>query len=423
MAYKQCALTPLCLAAYFIISGCATTASTTAQTRPIARSPEAVGLSSPQLSRIEKVTQEHIKSGLMPGAVMLVQRKGKLAWFTALGDRDRASGAPMRTDSIFRIYSMTKPIISVVVMMLVEDGRIQVYDPVSKYLPEMSAMKVGVEKSDSAGKPTMELLAPEREMTIQDLLRHTSGLIYGGRGKSLINQAYVDAKIGDREIDNKEFVSRVAKLPLRFSPGTRWEYGISTDVLGRVIEVVEKKSLSEVLKARIFDPLGMVDTAFFVPPEKMDRAAQTWQRPGGPPAARFDVSKEPAFESGGSGLVSTAEDYLRFTQMLLNGGEYNGKTFIGKKTLEFMTADHTPNIPGRLAAIGFGLGFDVRNTVGAAGMPGSVGEYSWSGNAGTIFWIDPKEELIAIYLVQVADAERIFVRNQFRSMVQAAIVR
>jgi CubicO group peptidase (beta-lactamase class C family) len=389
----------------------------------MARSPEEVGISSAQLARIEEVTKENIKAGLVPGAVILVQRKGKVAWFTALGDRDRAGGSPMRTDSIFRIYSMTKPIVSVVIMMLVEEGRMQIYDPVSKYLPEMAGMKVGVEKTDASGKATLELVAPEREMTIQDLLRHTSGLIYGSRGKSLVNQAYIDAKILDRSVDSKEFVTRVSKLPLRFSPGTRWEYGISVDVLGRVIEVVEGRSLGQVLKARIFDPLGMVDTAFYVPPEKMDRAAQPWPRPGAPPSPRFDVAQNPAFESGGGGLVSTAEDYLRFTQMLLNGGEHNGQRFIGRKMVEFMTSDHTPNLPGRNPSVGFGLGFDVRNTVGATGIPGSVGEYSWAGNAGTMFWIDPKEELIAIFMVQVADGDRIAVRNQFRSMLQSAIRR
>ena len=221
----------------------------------------------------------------------------------------------------------------------------------------------------------------------------------------------------------QEFVTLVSKLPLRFSPGERFEYGISTDVLGRVIEVIEKKSLGEVLEDRILRPLKMVDTAFFVPAAKLARVAQPWQRPGVPPTPRFDVSQKPAFESAGAGLVGSIDDYLRFTLMLANGGEFEGKRIVGKKTVEYMIADHLGKAPGRPPGLGFGLGFEVRNIVGEAGIAGSVGEYGWSGNAGTIFWIDPKEELIAIYMVQVNDGDRIMLRNQFRSMVQAAIIR
>ena len=390
---------------------------------PMASSPEEVGLSSRQLARIEEVTQQHITSGLLPGAVMLVARNGKIAWYKTMGTRDRDAADPMKSDAIFRFYSMTKPIVSIAAMMLVEEGRMQITDPVSMYLPEFKGMKVGVEKTSADGKSTLELVDTAREMTVQDLLRHTSGLIYGGRGKSAVNEAYTQAKVGDRDVDTKEFASRVAKLPLRFSPGTRWEYGISTDVLGRVIEVIEKRSLGEVLEARVLRPLDMVDTAFFVPPAKMSRAAQPWQRPGIPPSPRFDVSQKPAFESAGGGLVGTAEDYLRFTLMLARGGEFQGRRLVGKKTIEFMTADHLGKIPGQPPGYGFGLGFQVRTSAGEAGLPGSVGDYSWSGNAGTIFWIDPKEDLIGIYMVQVADGDRIMLRNQFRSMVQSAMIR
>lgn len=391
---------------------------------PMAKNPEEVGLSSLQLARIEEVTREHMKAGLVPGAVMLVARRGKIAWYKAIGLRDRDAADPMREDAIFRIYSMTKPIVSIAAMMLVEEGRMQITDPVSKYLPELKGMKVGVEKVDASSKSTLELVDTDREMTIQDLLRHTSGLIYGGRGKSAVNEAYAQAKIGDRTANTQELVSRVSKLPLRFSPGARWEYGISTDVLGRVIEVIEKKTLGEVLEARILRPLDMVDTAFFVSADKLGRAAQPWQRPGIQPSPRFDVSQKPIFESGGGGLVGTTEDYLRFTLMLANGGEFQGKRLVGRKTVEFMTADHLGKTPAPLPpGIGFGLGFEVRTTLGEAGMAGSVGEYGWSGNAGTIFWIDPKEDLIAIYMVQVAESDRIMLRNQFRSMVKAAIIR
>jgi CubicO group peptidase (beta-lactamase class C family) len=389
---------------------------------PMAGSPEEVGLSSRQLARIEEVTRKNVEAGIPPGAVMIVARKGKIAWYQSIGHRDRDAGEAMRSDSIFRIYSMTKPVVSVAVMMLAEEGKLLVGDPVSKYLPELAGMKVGVEKIDASGKPLLELVAPQREMTIQDLLRHTSGLIYPGTGDSAVTRAWNAGGLLVRDADNREFVSRLAKLPLRFSPGTRWEYGVSVDVLGRVLEVIEKKSLGEILEERIFRPLGMVDTAFFIPPGKMSRAAQPWQRPGARDAPRFDVSEKPAYEAGGHGLVGTTEDYLRFALMLANGGELDGKRIVTRKTIELMTADHVGDLLGR-PGMGFGLGFEVRTAIGGPGYPGSVGEYGWAGVAGTLFWIDPKEQLIAIYMVQVADAERARLRTQFRTMVQAAILK
>jgi CubicO group peptidase (beta-lactamase class C family) len=392
---------------------------------PMAAKPEDVGLSSVQLKRIETATQKHIDDGLVPGAVMLVARRGKVAWVSTLGKRDpAASPDPMKADSIFRIYSMTKPIVSLAVMQMVEEGRLQVSDPVSKFLPEMGKMKVAQEKTAADGTHSLLLSDPERPMTVQDLLRHTSGLIYGGRGSSLVNQAYVAAKIGDRSMSNQEFVTKLSTLPLRFSPGARWEYGVSTDVLGRLIEVVDGKTLGESLSERIFKPLGMVDTQFQVPAAKLARAAQPGPRPGGQPMTqRFKVDDGAKYESGGGGLTSTMADYLRFAAMLSNGGELDGKRLIGKQTLAFMTADHTgPTRPGRPPGLGFGLGFEVRTMTGEAALPGSVGEYGWAGNAGTLFWVDPRNELTAIYMVQVSDPDRIALRNQFRSMVQAAII-
>jgi CubicO group peptidase (beta-lactamase class C family) len=410
----------LCAATLFI---CASVASLRADpVLPLAGAPEDVGLSSSQLARIEAVTLKYVESGTVPGAVMLVARRGKIAWYKTMGFRDRAAKEPMRPDSIFRIYSMTKPIVSVAAMMLVEEGRMQISDPVSKYLPEIGNMKVGVE-SEKDGKATMDLVDPAREMTVQDLLRHTSGLIYGTRGKSLVNAAYIDAKIGDRNASNEEFVAKLSRLPLRFSPGDRWEYGVSTDVLGRVVEVVSGKTLGEFLNERIFAPLGMTDTGFYVTADKLNRAAQPWQMPEAPPMTpRFDVAQKPRFESGGGGLTSTMEDYLRFAIMVADGGDFAGKRLLGKQTIEFMTADHTKARPGRPPGLGFGLGFEVRTSVGDAALPGSLGEYGWAGNAGTLFWIDPKEQLIAIYMVQVDDRVRIMLRNQFRTMVQSAII-
>ncbi len=390
---------------------------------PRAATPEEVGLSSTQLKRLEAVTQKHIDDGLVPGAVMLVARRGKLAWLSVLGKRDPAAGDPMKADAIFRIYSMTKPIVSTAVLQMVEEGRLQVTDPVEKYLPEIGRMKVGSEKTGADGRPTLQLADPERPMTVQDLLRHTSGLIYGGRGTSLVNQSYVAARIGDRATSNEGFVTRLSALALKFSPGTRWEYGVSTDVLGRLVEVVDGRTLGESLSERIFRPLGMVDTQFQVPAPKLVRAAQPGPRPGGlPMTPRFKVDDGAKFESGGGGLTGTADDYLRFAVALANGGALGGKRLLGKQTVAFMTADHTGTRPGRPPGMGFGLGFEVRTRTGDAALPGSVGEYGWAGNAGTLFWIDPKNELIAIYMVQVSDPDRIALRNQFRSMVQAAIV-
>jgi CubicO group peptidase (beta-lactamase class C family) len=389
---------------------------------PVAAAPEDVGLSSAQLARIEAMTQKYVDSGLVPGAVMLVARRGKVAWARTIGFRDRAAKEAMRPDSIFRIYSMTKPIVSVAAMMLVEEGKMQISDPVSKYLPEIGRMKVGVETSEN-GKAALQLVDPVREMTVQDLLRHTSGLIYGTRGKSLVNAAYIEAKIGSREFSNEELVTKLSSLPLRFSPGERWEYGVSTDVLGRVVEVVSGKTLGEFLNERILTPLGMTDTGFFVPADKLNRAAQPWQVPeAAPMTPRFDVAQKPRFESGGGGLTSTMDNYLRFAIMLADSGEFAGKRLVGNKTIEFMTADHTLGRPGRPPGLGFGLGFEVRTSVGDAALPGSLGEYGWAGNAGTLFWIDPKEQLIAIYMVQVDDGVRIMLRNQFRTMVQSAII-
>jgi CubicO group peptidase (beta-lactamase class C family) len=390
---------------------------------PMAASPEEVGLSSAQFKKIEAVTKAHIDDGLMPGAVMLVARRGKVAWVSVQGKRDAAAPDAMKQDSIFRIYSMTKPIVSVTLMQLVEEGRLQISDPVSKYLPEIGKMKVGTEALGPDGRPVLHLSDQTRPMTVQDLLRHTSGLTYGSRGASQINVSYVEAGIGDRSVTAEEMVTRLSKLALKFNPGDRWEYSVAVDVQGRLIEVITGKKLSEAVAERILRPLGMKDTGFQVPADKVARAAQPGPRPNGQPVTpRFKVDDGAKYESGGGGMMSTLEDYLRFTSALANGGAFQGKRIIGSKTLEFMTADHTLNRPGRPPGLGFGLGFEVRQRTGDSALPGSVGEYGWAGNAGTLFWIDPKEQLIAIYMVQVSDPDRIALRNQFRTMVQAALI-
>lgn len=387
-----------------------------------AASPESVGFDSARLAKLDAAMAKVVTDGRVAGMTTLLARHGKVVSFKTYGKTSLETGQPMNKDEIFRIYSMTKPIVSVAAMMLVEEGKMQVNDPVSKYLPEIGRMKVGVEITEG-GKATLQLTDPAREMTVQDLLRHTSGLIYGTRGKSLVNAAYIEAKIGSREFSNEELVTKLSNLPLRFSPGERWEYGVSTDVLGRVVEVVSGKTLGEFLNERILTPLGMTDTGFFVPAGKLNRAAQPWQMPEAPPMTpRFDVAQKPRFESGGGGLTSTMDDYLRFAIMLADSGEFAGKRMLGNKTIEFMTADHTLARPGRPPGLGFGLGFEVRTSVGDAALPGSLGEYGWAGNAGTLFWVDPKNELTAIYMVQVSDPDRVELRNRFRSMVQAAII-
>ena len=380
---------------------------------PRAQRPEDVGFSTERLARLTKITQEHVEAGRLPGAVILIARQGKIAYFESFGHRDRDRGLAMTPDALFRIYSMTKPITSVAAMMLQEEGRFQISDPVSRYLPELAKPKVGSERTDAA-----------REITIQDLLRHTSGFTYGNRGETPVHRMYRDAKVGNRDDTNAELVTKLGTLPLLYAPGTRFEYGVSTDVLGRLVEVVSGKSLGQVFEERIFQPLGMRDTGFYVASDKLARAAQPWQRPGGAPMTpRFDVAVKPRYESGGGGLVGSTEDYLRFSLMLLNGGEWNGVRLLGKKTVEFMTADHLGSIPVATPGLGFGLGVQVRREAGIAGIAGSVGEYGWAGNAGTLFWIDPVEKLIALYMIQVGDAERIALRNQFRSLVEQAIVK
>jgi CubicO group peptidase (beta-lactamase class C family) len=300
-------------------------------------------------------------------------------------------------------------------MILVEEGRLQISDPVAKYLPEIGEMKVGTEKPSGEGKPTLELTPVARPMTVQDLLRHTSGLTYEVFGNSLVHQAYKDAGIPNRGWTNAQFVTALSKMPLRFSPGARWEYGRSTDVLGRLVEVIEGKPLSEVFASRILGPLGMTDTAFVVPADKARRIVQPKMEP------YFDPTQKPAFEEGGAGLISTMDDYLRFTAMMANRGTFKGKRVLGPQTVAWMTADHLGSIPGFAPGRGFGLGFSVRTRLGEATLPGSLGEYSWAGYAGTVFWIDPQRDMIAIYLAQVKPSDRDMLRNQFWSMVEAAI--
>ena len=382
--------------------------------------PEEVGLSRARLTRLTDTLRAEIERGRVPGAVALVARRGRIAYFESLGVRDPASGAPMHKDTIFRIYSMTKPLVSVAAMMLWEEGRFLLNDALAKYLPDFGRMKVAVPRDGN-----IELVPAQRDITIQDLLRHTSGLTYEFRGNAPVQKMYMEAKVYRRNQTNADQAATLAQLPLMHQPGTRWEYSRSTDVLGRLVEVLSGMSLGEFLEERILKRLGMTDTAFFVPAQHHERLAEAFPRDPetDTPVQLVEVKEKPRFESGGGGMVSTALDYARFLQMLLNGGRLDGARLLSRKTLEYMTADHLGPVTGApdllIPGYGFGLGFAVRLQAGIAQVPGSIGQYFWGGLAGTTFWVDPKEDFFALMLIQ-APGQREYYRVLFRDMVYAA---
>jgi CubicO group peptidase (beta-lactamase class C family) len=401
-----------------------------AQSLPSAR-PEQVGLSSERLSRLTATLKADVDKGVIPGAVVLVARHGKVALFEAIGVRNPETKAPMTKDAIFRIYSMSKPITSVSAMMLFEEGRFGLAEPVSKYIPQMGGLKVGVEKPDASGKPALELVPAQRDMTIHDLFRHTSGLTYGFFGPGLVKKMYVDGKVWNDYPSNAELVARLAKMPLAYQPGTTWDYSHSTDVLGRLVEVISRQTLYQFEKERVLDPLGMKDTSFYVTDTaKQDRIVEPFanDRSIGVDADFNDPRVAQAWESGGGGMVGTAMDYARFCQMLLNGGSLDGKRILGPKTIAYMTADHlgasiTPGplyLPG--PGFGFGLGFAVRKDAGVSPVAGSVGELNWGGAGGTYFWVDPKENLFVVYMMQ-SPKQRVLYRYVLKDMVYAAIIK
>ena len=405
---------------------------------PKCKRPEDVGFSSERLGRINEAFRMRVEIGEIPGAVVLIARHGKLAFFDAFGFRDREKQARMNTDAIFRIASMTKPFTSIAIMMLAEEGRVQLAHPVSEYLPEFKDLQVGVETTDASGAAHLELQPARREMTIQDLLRHTSGLTYGFFGASLVKAAYLDAKAFDAEQTNAEMVTKLSKLPLAYHPGTTWEYSMSTDVLARVVEVISGMNFDRFIAERISGPLGLRVTDFSVNQAHADRIAEpqvdkgTGKRPPMP-----DPLRRPKWLSGGAGLMSTATDYLRFCRMLLNGGELDGVRLLSPKTIALMTSDHLPpgvgygsitltqfgaGAPTAEMGQGFGLGFAVRKEQGRNPLPGSVGDYFWGGVFGTAFWIDPQEQLIAILMLQ-APAQRVLYRYLMRELVYQAMIR
>ncbi|MBI5264354.1 MAG: beta-lactamase family protein [Bradyrhizobium sp.] len=395
----------------------------TPQTPPLPESrPEAIGLSPAGLQRMSDAFKREIDKGTVPGVTVLVARRGQVGWFEAMGRQNPSSGVPMAHNSIFRIFSMTKPIVSIGIMMLLEEGRLLLSDPVAKFIPEFANQQVGVENN---GK--LELVPPRRPMTVQDLLRHTSGIAYEHTGNGLVQQLYQQSRVRSRKISNAEHAALIAGMPLMCHPGDEWNYSRSTDILGRVVEVVSGKPLSAFLTERILIPLQMTDTAFHTAEHNAGRLAEPFPTDpwSGDKVQLFNMLEKPVMESAGGGLVSTTMDYARFCQMLRNGGELDGARIIGRKSLELMAADHLAagvRINGTLlpAGHGFGLGFAVRTHEGLAPTGGSVGQYFWSGIAGTFFWIDPKEDLFAVFMSQ-GPGQREYVRELVRNLVYAAV--
>jgi CubicO group peptidase (beta-lactamase class C family) len=403
-------------------------ANLAAQDLPTAK-PAEVGLSAERLDRITQWLSAESAKGTIPGAITMVVRDGKVAYFEAVGVLDPESKAPMTKDAIFRIYSMTKPITSVAIMMLLEQGKLMLEDPVAKYIAAFKDVKVGVESKGEDGKPKLELVDAKRPMTIQDLLRHSSGLTYGIFGNTLVKTAYQDGNVIDYKLNNAQFAARLAKLPLAFQPGTTWDYSHATDILGRVVEVVSGNSLYQFQKENILDPLGMSDTSYYVTDKaKHSRIAESFKddRKFGTNIEFNDPRLAEPWESGGGGMVGTVADYARFLTMLTNGGTFNGKRILGPKTIAYMTGDHMGSVitPGPLYLPGpgysFGLGFAVRKEAGVATSQGSVGDYNWGGAGGTYFWVDPKENMFVVFAMQ-SPRNRAAFRPILRNLEYSAI--
>jgi CubicO group peptidase (beta-lactamase class C family) len=398
-----------------------------------------------RLGRIEQfIDQTYVSTGKLPGALVQVWRRGELTLNTALGMADRERQVPLAEDSIFRIYSMTKPITSVAIMMLLEECKIALDDPVSKYIPAWENLGVFA----GGFMESFQTRAPARPMLVVDLLRHTSGLTYGFQQNSNVDAAYRKHKLGDLAVEGTldDMIAKLATLPLEFSPGEAWNYSVATDVLGYLVGKISGMPFDDFLKQRIFDPLGMVDTAFHVPQEKIGRFCACYAvgtlgskviSPRGPmlqddPQAS-PYLKKPAFLSGGGGLVSTAADYMRFARMLLNGGELDGVRLLSPKTLALMTANHLPggvDLPrmsrsmfseATYEGVGFGLGFATTIAPASTLIPGSAGDFFWGGAASTFFWVDPQEDLIGLFLTQLLPSSAYPVRRQLRTLVYSAI--
>ena len=391
-----------------------------------------VGMSQSRLERIERVMEAYVDRREVAGVVSLVARRGKVVHFSTYGSRDAEAGAPMTHDAIFRIASMTKPVASVALMMLYEEGHFQLRDPIAKWLPEFAGMRVATPATyQEVGRARFRTEQAAQPITVQHLLTHTAGLPNTYRG---ITKADFDAIAPQREPGDTlaGFAARLSALPLNFHPGQRWEYGRATDVVGRLVEVISGMSFDRFLQERIFTPLAMGDTHFYLPADKLDRFAALY-RPAeggglalteGPTAASRFVREPHSYFSGAGGLVSTARDYFRFQQMMLNGGELDGARILGRKTVELMTLNHIGDHEVWLVGpgYGFGLGYAVVQDPGAAAMPYSPGSYFWWGAYNTTFWVDPQEDLIGVLLTQLRPYTHLNIRQDLATLAYQAIV-
>jgi CubicO group peptidase (beta-lactamase class C family) len=393
--------------------------------------PEEAGFSSERLARIGTVLNADIEAGRIPGAVIAIARHGKLVMLEAFGYRDKEAKVAMTTDTIFNIASMTKPMTTVGALMLYEQGKLLIDDPLSKYFPKFANMRVAVRDN---GEPTAETVPANRPITIQDLMRHTSGLIYGGRGNTLVHKMY-PAGSGDaaRDYDGAAFLDKLSSLPLLYQPATVWDYGFGLDVLGLTIEKISKQSLGQYLQANLFAPLGMTDTGFAVSADKAARYAKPLPADpdtGKPQERSPELTQPIKFDCGGGCAASTASDYLRFALMLMNHGRFGETQLLGPKTVDYMLSDQLgPNIKNLVgnadptrADYGFGLGLAVRATPGVVRMMGSVGQFSWPGASGTDWWVDPREELAVVYLSAAPGPLRWHYRQKINALVYQAMI-
>lgn len=407
-----------------------------AQGIPKVQSPEEVGFLSTRLKRLSDRLNDGVKNNELPGAVVLIARNGKIVLFESYGFRDKDAKVAMTNDTIFRIASMTKPIVTLAAMMLMEEGKLTLADKVSMYIPAFADTKVAVQKKNADGTVEQVLEPQFRPMTVHDLMRHTSGLTYAAAGANPVKQSYLDMKVADRGQTNAEMADKLAKLALLYQPGTTWEYSMSTDVLGRVVEVASGMPLDKFIEERITKPLKMGDTGFEASADKKARGARPMKEgPKNEMPSIPDITEKFTWRSGGGGMVSTAADYARFLQMFANGGQLDGVRLVSRKTIDLMTADALPPDikmgadmfrfealePSAAMGQGFGLGFAVRNVQGVNPLPGSPNDYYWGGAYGTYFWHDPRERMYVVFMMQSPQA-RLRYRYLMRDLVYQAMV-
>jgi CubicO group peptidase (beta-lactamase class C family) len=394
--------------------------------------PEDVGMSSERLGEIAKVINADVEKGRLPGAVIAVARRGKLVYYEALGFRDKTAGVPMTKDTIFNIASMTKPMVALAALQLYEDGKLLIDDPLSQYFPNFADMQVA--ELNASGDTITGKVPAVRPITLRNLMMHTSGLIYGGRGNTAVHKLYPAGSGAAAEtLSGAEFVDKLAGLPLLNQPGATWDYGFGLDVLGQVVEKISGEPLSKYFEANIWKPLGMTDTAFYIPPEKAARYAKalpTDPDTGKPQSATPDLTKQLKFECGGGCLSSTASDYLRFALALLNKGAYGETRILGRKTAEYMLTNQLgPDVKNLIANAdptradyGFGLGLAVRTEAGRGKLMGSAGDFNWPGASGTNWWADPKEQLAVVFMAHSPGPIRWHYRQVINALVYQAIV-